>query len=174
MLEVIYKEVIDSFNQEFLSLYNVMLEMINQGNRFQEDDNQIVSVDQIEELMVEAKHSAGCIGLLEFYLSAFMHHFRMDGSHCEVHLVRPRFVTNATMTNETIIRFVNSNDKGSGSFKLENYDYKMLFLRVKPHMLMQIFVSLLQERKVILILGGGSNVTHMNGLEGLTSEEDCR
>ena len=78
------------------------------------------------------------------------------------------------MTNETIIRFVNSNDKGSGSFKLENYDYKMLFLRVKPHMLMQIFVSLLQERKVILILGGGSNVTHMNGLEGLTSEEDCR
>jgi DENN (AEX-3) domain len=37
-------------------------------------------------------------------------------------------------------------------------------------MLMQIFVSLLHERKVILILGGG-----MTGPEtsGLTAEEDC-
>jgi len=32
-------------------------------------------------------------------------------------------------------------------------------------MVMQIFVSLLHERKIILILGGGR--------EGLTSEEDC-
>jgi hypothetical protein len=34
----------------------------------------------------------------------------------------------------------------------------MLFQRVSPHMLMQILVCLLHERKVILILGGGGAV----------------
>ncbi len=35
--------------------------------------------------------------------------------------------------------------------KLENYDFKLLFKKVKPQMLVQMFVSLLHERKIVII-----------------------
>jgi hypothetical protein len=70
---------------------------------------------------------------------------------------------------ESLIKYVNAFERNYGSLRIENYDYRMLFQRVKPHMLMQIFVCLLHERKVILILGGGGG----SNSEGLNSADDC-
>jgi len=63
-----------------------------------------------------------------------------------------------------VIKYVNSFERRYGSLRIENYEFQMLFQRVRPQLLMQIFVALLHERKVILILGGYGD---------LSSEEDC-
>jgi hypothetical protein len=80
---------------------------------------------------------------------------RVDSSHLELELYRK---------NGFSVKYVNTFELQYGSLRLENYEFKMLFNRVQPEMLMKIFVCLLHERKVILILGGN---------DGLTSEEDC-
>jgi hypothetical protein len=72
---------------------------------------------------------------------------------------------------ESLIKYVNAFERNYGSLRIENYDFRMLFQRVKPHMLMQIFVCLLHERKVVLILGGGGGGSY--NTEGLNSAEDC-
>lgn len=110
-------------------------------------------------------------GLLEFYLSTFLYHLRLDGSHIEVSLHRKLTSKDTPHSDkETVLKIVNSYERTCGSLRLENYDYRLLFQRVKPQMLMQIFVSLLHERKVILILGGGGTSSNAGGL---SAEEDC-
>ena len=85
-------------------------------------------------------------------MSTFIHHLRYDSSHFELEIHRD------SAKKETLVKYVNAFERNYGSLRIENYEYRMLFQRVSPHMLMQILVCLLHERKVILILGGGGAV----------------
>jgi hypothetical protein len=48
-----------------------------------------------------------------------------------------------------VVKFINTFNKEC--FRLENYEFKLLFQKVKPKMLLQMFVCLLHERKIVLI-----------------------
>jgi hypothetical protein len=87
---------------------------------------------------------------LEFYLSTFFHHLHIDGSNLEIEIYKK--VTdpgNGSLSKKTLVRYVNTFNKEC--LRLENYEFKLLFQKVRPKMLMQMFVSLLHERKIILI-----------------------
>ena len=145
MLELLYNDLVGSFNKRFIEIVST---------------HAVPTID-MQSVFKQAKASEIKSGLLEFYVSAFIHHLRIDGSHLEVELYRE-----SEGKKETLVKYMNSYSRDCGSLRLENYDYRMLFQRVQPQMLMQIFVSLLHERKVILILGGAD-------AGGLTAEEDC-
>jgi hypothetical protein len=97
ILELLYKDLIGAFNTEFIRLC----------------PSAESSLDTLEEHLVEAKHTIGSIGLLEFYLSSFLHHLRVDNSNSVLELVRGPL---------SLIRYTNS--RSFGSLRLENYEYR--------------------------------------------------
>jgi len=50
---------------------------------------------------------------------------------------------------KSVVKFVNSFNKEC--FRIENYEFCYLFQKVPPKMLMQMFVCLLHERKLVII-----------------------
>lgn len=79
----------------------------------------------------------------------------MDGSNLEIELYKKTSLEDSPGASDNdqqkkvLIRFINTFNKEC--LRLENYDFRLLFQKVKPKMLMQMFVSLLHERKIILI-----------------------
>ena len=78
----------------------------------------------------------------------------MDGSNLEIEIYK-KHSDNERQEKKTIIKYVNAFNKEC--LRLENYDFKMLFQKVRPKMLLQMFVSLLHERKIIIIHNESSN-----------------
>jgi hypothetical protein len=87
-------------------------------------------------------------------LSAFFHHLRIDGSNLEIEIYKkvsqtPADNSTPRQVKHSIVKYVNTFNKEC--LRLENYEFKLLFQKIKPKMLLQIFVSLLHERKIIII-----------------------
>src|SRR5690606_19180379 len=85
---------------------------------------------------------------LEFCLSTFLHHPRMDGSNLETEIYKTQSHY-SQQAKKTLIKYVNAFDQER--LKLQNYDRKLRFQNGRPTMLLQVLVSMLHERKIILI-----------------------
>jgi len=101
--------------------------------------------DELDEAVVLAAKRSLSIEKLEFYISTFFHHLQLDGSNLQLEIYKKESAEMA----RTVVSYVNSNCREC--LKLENYDYKLLFQKVSPQILIQMFNSLLQERKIILV-----------------------
>ena len=77
---------------------------------------------------------------LEFYLSLIFHHLKMDSSNLQ-------FVLRDSQ--ESLIQF--ENNLTQKCFKLENFDFNDLFMMVKPQFIVEIFICILHERKIIIV-----------------------
>lgn len=74
---------------------------------------------------------------LEFYISAFFHHLRIDGSNLEIELYKKASITDANtprQVKKSIVKYVNTFNKEC--LRLENYEFKLLFQKIKPKMLL--------------------------------------
>ena len=136
MLEFLYDDLILKFHQAFSDDYK------------DSDDFKV-----IEQKFIKAKQIVK-FDRLEFYLSTFFHHLKIDGTNLEFEIYKKSSKLMNSNNKEsqhkkTLIRYVNTFNKEC--LKLENYDFKLLFEKIRPKMLMQMFVSLLHERKIIII-----------------------
>lgn len=66
---------------------------------------------------------------LEFYLSTFFHHLKIDGTNLEIEIYKKSSKLmdspNESQQKKTLIRYINTFNKEC--LKLENYDFKLLF-----------------------------------------------
>ena len=142
MLAWIHSDLVRKYHSAFLHDY-------------QDDDD----FRQIEVKLARAR-AAARVEKLEFYLSTFLHHLRIDGSNLEIEIYKKTAAEDSpgpegSQQKKTILKFVHNFSKEC--LRLENYEYRLLFQKVRPHMLMQMFVSLLHERKIILVYNESSN-----------------
>lgn len=79
-----------------------------------------LSLDELETAFTNSKKSINESFNIEFFLSTFLHHLRIDGTHIQVEL-------NRKTSKTQIIRYINNNQREFGSLRLENYDYRVLF-----------------------------------------------
>ncbi len=140
MLLVIYEEIVIKFHTEFAELYRPS------------DDYR-----ELDEKIYRAKRKIK-IEQMEFFLTIFFHHLTMDGSNLEVELFKTVEVGSNIRAKQSLLKYINSGNKEC--LRLENYDFKLLFQKVKPATLLHMFISLLHERKIILIHNNsGDNAT---------------
>lgn len=83
---------------------------------------------------------------LEAVLSIVFHYLKMDASNLQL-----RVLDDSEHRSSDVTAFEFENNIHSKCFKLENYDFNLALLKIKPQTLIQIFLCLLHERKVVLV-----------------------
>lgn len=83
---------------------------------------------------------------LEAVLSIVFHYLKMDASNLQL-----RLLDDSINRSSDLSAFEFENNIHRKCFKLENYDFNLALLRIKPQTLVQIFLCLLHERKVVLV-----------------------
>jgi hypothetical protein len=79
MLEVIYQDIVGAFNKTFIELYSQKSSSLLPGKS--------LSAEIAQDLLLSAKGRIP-IDRLELYVSSFLHHLRVDGTHIEIELYR--------------------------------------------------------------------------------------
>jgi hypothetical protein len=76
----------------------------------------------------------------EFWLSLIFYHFKLDSSNLLFQLVS---------NGASILQY--ENNLSEKCFKLENFNFRELFLMIKPKFFIEIFICVLHERKIVIV-----------------------
>jgi len=82
---------------------------------------------------------------LEFYLSLMFYHLKGDASNLQLNLV------DDLHPNKLLPLLQIQNNLTLKCFKLENFDFNYLFMRIKPQFFVEIFICIIHERKIVLV-----------------------
>lgn len=122
MLEFMHEDLVQRFHLGFYEEY------VKAGVSKLEEDfdyGRVMDIyDKVKERVKPEK--------LEFYLSTFFHHLKIDGTNLEIEIYKKSAGLNSSSSNtrekqhkKTLLRFVNTFNKEC--LRLENYDYRLLF-----------------------------------------------
>ena len=82
---------------------------------------------------------------MEFIVSILFHHIKLDASCLNFSLIDDLIPS----VKYPVLNF--ENNISEKCFKLENYDFCHLLLKLKPSYLVEIFMCVLHERKIVLV-----------------------
>ena len=127
MLECIFDDLIRKFHVQLVSDFDSSIAQSSQD------------FPAYLENKLEQSKKAVRLEKLEFFLSAFFHHLRIDGSNLEIEIYKkvsnaPGDASTPRQAKHSIVKYINTFNKEC--LRLENYEFKLLFQKIKPKMLL--------------------------------------